>query len=206
LAESLLGFVVGVALTFVEGVSAFANHVRADRHADAFLLAGPGFGGIEKFCACTEATLAVSDDQAVYFGAEGDFEKRRDADVNPTDDVLFEFSHKNSVGAYWFDVGETPLHFFCGSWIAKLAAEFGESRNVCGFSVPDFYSSIFCTHRFKPFYAAAWIVPRRFAARAGHQLQSSAPNVSSAAECAARFELRRDSDSDCVFQCCAGPS
>lgn len=45
LAEGFLRFVVFVTVAFVELVGAFADHVRADRHAFAAMLAGPILGG-----------------------------------------------------------------------------------------------------------------------------------------------------------------
>jgi len=132
-------------------MGAIADDVGADGHPGAFFLTSPRLSSVQKFCTGAEAALAVGNDQAVYFGAKGDFEERRDADMNPSDDVSFEFRYEDGVRAWRFDAGETMPHFFCGSWVAKFAAELGESRHIRGSGGPDFHGLNFETHGLRPF-------------------------------------------------------
>jgi len=93
-------------------MGAIADDVGADGHPGAFFLTSPRLSSVQKFCTGAEAALAVGNDQAVYFGAKGDFEERRDADMNPSDDVSFEFRYEDGVRAWRLNSSKTRLHFF----------------------------------------------------------------------------------------------
>ena len=117
-------------MALVEGVSALADDIGPDGHSLAFLAACPHFRGIEEFCTSAEAAVTFRDDEAIYFGAAGDFEKRRDTDVDPADDRFFKLRNKDSVSSRRLDLTETLSHFLHRGWIAKLAAQFRDAWNV----------------------------------------------------------------------------
>src|SRR2546421_6609783 len=60
--KCFLGFDVNIALALVEGVSAVADDVGPDGHPLAFFAACPNFCGVEKFCACAQAPVALRHD------------------------------------------------------------------------------------------------------------------------------------------------
>ena len=109
-------------MALVEGVSAVADDIGPDGHSVAFFAACPNFRGIEESCTSAEAAVAFGDEQAVYFGAAANFEKRRDTDVDPADDRFFKLRNKDSVPSCGLDLTETLSHFLHRRGIAKLAA------------------------------------------------------------------------------------
>ena len=69
---------VNIALALVDGVSTVADDIGPDGHSLAFFAAGPCFRRVQKLRAGAEAAVTFRDDEAIYFGAAGDFEKRRE--------------------------------------------------------------------------------------------------------------------------------
>ena len=160
---------MSVALALVEGVSAVTDDVRADGHSLAFFAARPDFRGIEEFCTGTQAAVELRHDQAIHFSAARDFEKRRDADVDPADDRFFKLRNKDGVSTGGLDLTETLPHFSHRRGVAKLAAQLRDARNVGCPGASDFERMIFGVHQFKPFSAAGAIVPRHSSAREAHR-------------------------------------
>src|SRR2546430_5027010 len=118
---------VNIAMALVEGVSALADDIGPDGHSLAFLAACPHFRGIEEFCTSAEAAVTFRDDEAIYFGAAGDFQKRRDTDVDPAEDGFFKLRNKNSVSSCSLDLTETLSHFMNDGGVTKLAAQFRDA-------------------------------------------------------------------------------
>lgn len=160
-------------MALVESVSAVADDIGPDGHSLAFFAACPNFRGVEEFCAGTQAAVALCDDEAIYFGAARNFKKRRDTDVDPTDDRFFKLRNKDSVSSCGLDLTETLSHFLHRGGIAKLAAQFRDAWNVGGLGASDFERMIFGVHRFKPFSAAGAIVPPHSLAHEARRRQSS---------------------------------
>src|SRR5579885_2592810 len=142
-AESLLGFVVLVAVSFIEGVSALTDDVGTDRHARAFAFARPILRGRQEFCARAAAPASFRDDQAVDFSAHRRFEEARNAYVQPTDDFVFRFRHKNSMESGRAQALQALSNFFLRGGIAQLAGEFSQGRGIAGARPADLHDGRF---------------------------------------------------------------
>ena len=113
---------MNIALALVEGVSTVADDIGPDGHSLAFFAAGPNFSGVEEFCTGAQAAVTFRDDEAIYFGAAGNFKKRRDTDVDPADDRFFKLGNKDSVSTRRLDPTEALSHFLHRGGVAEFAA------------------------------------------------------------------------------------
>lgn len=136
--EGFLRLVVLVALALVELVGAEAFDFGAHGHAASAVLAGPGFGSIEKKYAGAVAAMVFVDDEAVDFSACADFEKVGNADVSPADHFFGgRFSNEQSIEPGGFHFAEHFGDFRGSGGVAELRGEIGEAGSVGGASAAD---------------------------------------------------------------------
>src|SRR6266850_6437292 len=137
-AEGLLRLVVLVAVSFVKLVRALANQVRSHGHALAAVLSRPLFRRCEQPRARSRASLPLSHDEPVHFGAYLHFQKRFSAHMQPADDsILCRFRHDNSMLRGGFDSAQSFAHLGRGCRIPKLSTELRNPLRIRALRAPD---------------------------------------------------------------------
>ena len=105
----------------VKSVSALADHVRPNGHADAFSVPGPILGGIYQQCSRSFAPLSFADYQAIDFRAPGRLQQMAGARMQPANDfALGGFGYKDSMIGEWRYAAQAGLHLVCGGGVSQL--------------------------------------------------------------------------------------
>src|SRR6266478_1587914 len=190
-AEGFLRLVVLVAVPFVKPVCALANHVGAHVHSRTAPPSRPFFRRFEQLGSGSQAALAFRNDEPVDFGTHLALQQVCQAHMNPAHDTVAGFqrlSDKHSMLRNRRELSQSLRDLRACCRIAKLPRKLCKPLRVVAPRFPDLHFHLRCRfccrrHLFTlPFAAVASVRPR-FAVRAEHPPQSSAPIANPACEC-----------------------
>ena len=120
-AEGFLGFDVPVAVAFIEGVRAIADHVRAEPQGAAAFFARPALGTGQKMHSGPLRAVMLVNHQAADFGARVRFDYAIDKHREPSCKLTADLRYEHSVFVRMLHASEPFGNFIRGRRIAELA-------------------------------------------------------------------------------------
>jgi hypothetical protein len=123
----------------VKLMGSFSDYVGAHGHAFAAATTRPLFRGVQQKSARSTAAFFVGHYQAIHFGAQWHLEKRRNADVQPANNIaVMRFGDEHGAVRWRLDLAQS-LGNLCGSrGIPQLAGKLRDTRRVAAFCAADF--------------------------------------------------------------------